>query len=311
MINSNYRVSIIIPTYKRDIKLLSRAIDSVINQTYENIEIIIIDDNPPDSKFRKDVINFMQQYKDNDKIVYILNAQNVGGSIARNNGIKEATGQYITFLDDDDEYLSGKVEKQLQFMIENDCDMSFANLKLVNENKVVIDYRDYEKLEYFDNLSLLKYHLTRQIVGTPTFMYKTDKLREIGGFVDAKMGQEFYLMHNTIKNGLKICYFNDCDVIAYRHNYGGISHGPNKIEGEKTLYGFKKQYFAILSKSEKNFINFRHYAVMAVAYKRNKNYLKAIKNIFLMFGTSPKNSLKETNKFVKNIIKHRKIINQE
>jgi hypothetical protein len=66
-------------------------------------------------------------------------------------------------------------------------------------------------------------------------MYKAEKLKEIGGFEDAKMGQEFYLMLKSIENDLSIGYLDDCNVIAYRHTSGGISQGKNKINGEKTL----------------------------------------------------------------------------
>ena len=131
------RVSVIIPTYKRKTEYLLRAINSIKNQTHENTEIVIIDDNYPESEFRKKTMNFMKKYKEDQNILYILNPKNVGGSIARNNGIEVSSGDFITFLDDDDEYLPEKIEKQLRFMIETDCDMSFTDLNLVNDRKVV------------------------------------------------------------------------------------------------------------------------------------------------------------------------------
>jgi glycosyltransferase involved in cell wall biosynthesis len=301
----NEKVSVIIPTYKREIKYLLRAIESIKNQTYKSTEIVIVDDNPPESVYRKQVKQFIQKYSNDTDVIYIMNSKNVGGSIARNNGINAATGDYITFLDDDDEYLPWKVEKQLQFMIENDCDMSFTDLKLVNENKVVVDYREYHSLKTFDNLTLLKYHIMRHLTGTPTFMYKTEKLREIGGFEDAKMGQEFYLMLKSIENNLKIRYLNDCGVIAYRHNDGGISQGRNKINGENTLYEFKKKYFDIFTQREKMFIRFRHFAVMVVAYKRNKEYLKALFCCITMFLVSPVDFIREGTRFLSNITRRR------
>jgi glycosyltransferase involved in cell wall biosynthesis len=249
MNNENMRVSVIIPTYKREPKYLLRAINSIKNQTYRNIEIVVVDDNPPESEYRRQVMEVMQQYKNDPNVIYIINHTNMGGSIARNNGIKKASGDYITFLDDDDEYLPKKVEKQLNFMLKNDCDMSFTNLKLVNENKVTVDYREYNSLKEFDRSTLLKYHIMRHLTGTPTFMYKAEKLKQIGGFEDVSMGQEFYLMLKSIENNLEIRYLNDCDVIAYRHANGGISQGRNKIDGENALYEYKKRYFyTILSR---------------------------------------------------------------
>lgn len=303
------RVSVIIPTYKREIKYLSRAINSIKSQTYNNIEVIIVDDNPSDSDYRKQVMKFMQQYSDDPNVIYIMNSTNIGGSLARNKGINAATGEYITFLDDDDEYLPRKVEKQLKFMIENDCDLSFTNLKLVNENKVVVDYREYSGLKKFDNETLLKYHIMRHLTGTPTFMFKVEKLKEIGGFEDAKMGQEFYLMLKSIENNMKICYLNDCDVIAYRHSDGGISHGSNKIIGENNLYNFKKKYFYMFTRREKMFIRFRHYAVLVIAYKRNENYFLALLTALEMVIASPIDFVGEFSRLLVNIFRNRRLEN--
>ncbi|MFF2753498.1 glycosyltransferase family 2 protein [Psychrobacillus sp. NPDC058041] len=303
------RVSVIIPTYKREVKYLSRAISSIKKQTYKNTEVVIVDDNPPDSDYRKHVMNYMKKYIDDPNLTYIMNSKNIGGSLARNNGINAASGEYITFLDDDDEYLPRKVEKQLEFMVENDCDMSFTDLKLVNENKVIVDYREYSRLKKFDNVTLLKHHIMRHLTGTPTFMYKAAKLKEIGGFEDAKMGQEFYLMLKSIENDLKICYLDDCDVIAYRHNNGGISHGRNKIDGENTLYNFKKKYFHIFAKRERMFIRFRHYAVLVIAYKRNNNYFLALLSAVKMVIASPVDFMGELGKFLVNISKNRRLNN--
>lgn len=303
------RVSVIIPTYKRKIKYLLRAINSIKKQTYKNTEVVIVDDNPPDSDYRKHVMQFMQKFSDDSNFIYIMNSKNIGGSLARNNGINAATGEYITFLDDDDEYLPRKVEKQLKFMIENNCDMSFTDLKLVNQYKVIVDYREYNRLKKFDNETLLKYHIMRHLTGTPTFMYKVEKLKEIGGFEDAKMGQEFYLMLKSIENNLKICYLNDCDVIAYRHSDGGISHGRNKIDGENTLYSFKKKYFHIFTRRERMFIRFRHYAVMVIAYKRNNKYFYALLSAIKMVIASPIDFVGELGKFLINISKNRRLEN--
>lgn len=301
--NADRRVSVVIPTYKRDTKYLLRAIISIKNQTYKNIEIVIVDDNSLNSDYRQKIMEFMKQYKDNPDVIYIANPKNVGGSIARNNGINAATGDFITFLDDDDEYLPAKVEKQLTFMLNNDCDMSFTDLKLVNESKVVVDYREYTSLKKFDKTSLLKYHIMRHLTGTPTFMYKAEKLKQIGGFDDAKMGQEFYIMLKSIQKDLRICYLPECDVIAYRHREGGISQGRNKIDGENALYDFKKKYFDIFTYRERMFIRFRHYAVLTVAYKRNKEYLKALINGLTMILVSPIDFAKESSIFMINIFK--------
>ena len=105
-------VSVIIPTYKRP-DVLERAIDSVLNQTYERIEVIVVDDNAPYTSSRVETELVMGKYKGNGKVKYIQHPENRNGSAARNTGISQANGKYIAFLDDDDEFLERKLELQV------------------------------------------------------------------------------------------------------------------------------------------------------------------------------------------------------
>lgn len=287
------KVSVVMPTYKRDQEYLSRALSSLLNQTYKNIEILLIDDNPVDSEYRRKTIEFMKRYQDDHRVVYHLNEKNVGGALARNKGIDIASGAFITFLDDDDQYLPKKIEHQVKFMLKENCEMSFANLKMVNQAGIFLYKRKHPDLKLFDQDSLLKHHLTKKITGTPTFMYTAEAIRAIGGFDDIKVGQEYILMLKTIEHGLKIRYLHACDVVAYSHDSGGISQGRNKIEGERHLHRLRKQYFDKLTLREKMYVNFRHYAGMAVTYTRNKQYLRAFGNGIAMFLASPLDCVKE------------------
>ena len=99
-------VSVIIPTYNRA-HLLDRAIESVLDQTYQDFEIIVVDDASVDET-EEVVISFAD-----DRINYIRHQKNKGGSSARNTGIKAAKGEFIAFLDSDDEWLAEKPKKQI------------------------------------------------------------------------------------------------------------------------------------------------------------------------------------------------------
>jgi len=92
--------------------MLKRAIDSVINQSYSNIEIIIVDDSPTDDVNRKEVENRIATIQDN-RVKYIRHECNKGACEARNTGIRNSNGRYIAFLDDDDEWLPNKLELQV------------------------------------------------------------------------------------------------------------------------------------------------------------------------------------------------------
>ena len=116
--NKNLKVSTIITTYRRA-DMLKRAIDSVLNQTYSNIEVIVVDDNDEKSEDRKNTEEIMTSYANNPKVKYIKHKVNMNGAAARNTGIKNSTGEIVCFLDDDDWYLETKIEKQLEFLCKN------------------------------------------------------------------------------------------------------------------------------------------------------------------------------------------------
>jgi len=112
--NKNPTVSVIIPTYNRA-HLVARAIQSVLDQTYQDFELIIVDDGSTDNT--EEVIKGFQQ-KDS-RIIYLEHDQNKGGSAARNTGIKASRGEYIAFLDSDDECLPEKLGKQIVHLNNN------------------------------------------------------------------------------------------------------------------------------------------------------------------------------------------------
>lgn len=297
----NIKVSVVMPTYKRS-EYLIRAIESVLGQKYKNIEVVVVDDNGKNNDFRYATEEKMKRYEGDTRVKYIKNDTNIGGGLSRNVGISNCEGEYISFLDDDDIYLPNKVINQLEYMIIKNIDVCFTNLKLHNNDDKLVDYREFSFIKSFKNKELLKYHLTKHITGTPTFMYKKDVLKFIGGFRDVKVSQEFYLMLDTIEYGAKIGYLNKSDVIAYKHDGEKISNGKNKINGEKLLYENKVRYFNDLSSKDINFIKFRHKSIMAISYFRNKQYGKFFVKSIEVGICFPVTLTKEVISFVKKIM---------
>ena len=112
-ITEQFLISVIIPTYNRA-NLIPRAIASVQEQSYQNWEIIVVDDASSDDTER------VIQHINSDRLKYIRHQTNLGGSAARNTGIKHARGQYIAFLDSDDVWLPDKLKHQLAAVDEQD-----------------------------------------------------------------------------------------------------------------------------------------------------------------------------------------------
>lgn len=286
-------VSIIVPTYRRD-DGLEKALFSISTQTYDNIEIIVVDDNDDmlwNSKVFKIVDSFVKSKS--IPIQRIENHPNKGSAVARNVGIAVAQGEYIAFLDDDDIYLPNRIAHQLEPMLEMNADYSLTDICLYNEKEVLVECRNriYLITKERENLQLchLKYHMT----GTDTMMFKAKYIKEIGGFEPIDSGDEFYLMMKAIQGKGKFCYVQGSEVKAYVHTgEEGLSSGKGKIDGENKLYKFKKQYFKEITRKDRRYIKMRHYAVLTFAYIRLRSYIKGVIYAGLCMLTEPYQCIK-------------------
>ena len=128
-------VSVIITTYK-GAKKLQRAILSVLGQTYSNVEIIVVDDNNPGTIERADTEKVMATFKKNKNIRYIQHKKNKNGAVARNTGIRAATGKYIAFLDDDDFFLPDRVKICVEAIDNSDYVACYTESILITNGEV-------------------------------------------------------------------------------------------------------------------------------------------------------------------------------
>ncbi len=127
------QVSVVISTYNRA-RMLKRAIQSVLNQTFQDFELIVVDNASTDHT--KEVVQSFSE----ERLHYLCHEQNRGGSAARNTGIKYAQGPYIAFLDDDDEWFPQKLEKQLKKMeAAQSAGLIYVGSEVFNEKKQKIE----------------------------------------------------------------------------------------------------------------------------------------------------------------------------
>lgn len=282
------KVSVVIATYRRE-ESLKKALESLTSQTYSNFEVIVVDDND-DIKWNEKVGNVINYMKCNNEIEIFLikNKANYGSAETRNIGIERTVGEYVTFLDDDDIYLPDKLKRQVEHMIKEGSDFSLTDLWLYNEKGNLIEKRKRDYIKDFSLDSLRRYHLMHHMTGTDVMMFKKEYLVDIGMFSRVNVGDEFYLMQKAIDGEGLFSYLPECDVKAYVHSESeGLSSGDGKIKGEKELFEYKKTYFDILNSQDKRYIKMRHYAVLAYAELRSKNYIPMLKNLLLSFSSSP------------------------
>ena len=125
-------VSIIIPYFKKK-QYLYKTVCSAINQTYSNIEILII----YDDEDRTDLKTFRKKFQNFKKVKFIVNKKNIGAGLARNIGIKYAKGKFIAFLDSDDLWKKNKIRKQVDFINLNKIDLCYTNYYGFDDKKVL------------------------------------------------------------------------------------------------------------------------------------------------------------------------------
>jgi glycosyltransferase involved in cell wall biosynthesis len=172
------KISVILPTYnggtRGDGKYLKQAIESVLNQTYENFGLIIINDGSKDN-----TEEIIQSYKDN-RIIYLKHESNKGLPSARNTGLKKATGEYIAFVDDDDYYYKNKLEEQINFMIENNINVCVCNGDIVDKNKNKL--RTTNNLKSSINTEDIFLYTNTISVFPTTLMINRSVFKEVGYF---------------------------------------------------------------------------------------------------------------------------------
>lgn len=283
-------VSVIIATYHRADSLYN-ALSSIAKQVYNNIEIIVVDDNA-DKEWNESVEKIINRIKNNypsASLLYVCNEKNMGSAGTRNIGIRKANGDYITFLDDDDVYQPEKVEKQVNDMISSRADYGITDLYLYDRNEKLVERRVRSYIKETDKKSLIRYHLKYHLTGTDTLMFRTEYLKQIGMFPPINVGDEFFLMEKAITNGGKLVYSPHCYVKAFIHDgeEEGLSSGEHKIQGENALHEEKKKHFSELSKKDIRYINVRHHMVIAYAQLRKRNKRLAIKHGIIATIISP------------------------
>lgn len=212
----NELVSIIMPSYNTA-QYTSETIQSVLEQTYVNWELIIVDDCSAD-----DTDNVVKQYLADSRIRYLKNEKNSGAAVSRNRALREAKGKWIAFLDSDDLWEKTKLEEQIAFMENNDYHFSYTNYIEIDEKSEPIG-RSITGPKKITKRGMYNYCW----VGCLTVMYDAEEV----GLIQI----ENIKKNNDYAMWLKVCKKADCyllekNLAKYRKRSGSISnHGYAKL----------------------------------------------------------------------------------
>lgn len=213
-------VSIIIPFHNEE-EHIDSMLKSVINQTYKNLEIILINDGSTDDSLKK-----IKKYS--DKRIKIINIKKSGVSVARNVGIENATGKYLCFLDADDYWVNNKIEKQVKFIEENNYSFIYSNYRFIKRNGSFGNIVNVPKsLTY-------KQALKNTIIFTSTVMINLDKInKKVINMPLIDRGQDTATWWNILKIGVTAHGMQE--MLAY-YRIKSNSLSSNKISALKRTW---------------------------------------------------------------------------
>lgn len=275
-------VSVIMPTYRRS-ETLARAINSVLGQTYFNLELLLVNDNEPDDDYTKELKKRIEPYICDPRFKLIIQEQHINGAVARNVGIRQARGEYIAFLDDDDWWKPNKIEKQVErFKLLDDSFAVVSTLVEFYKNGKII-----KKTLPYKTENMMVRILEREIeVTTPSIFVKHICIDEIGGFDEnLKRHQEIqFLSFLTEKYKLSL--------IKEYLTCVGLEDLQNKPTIEQ-LIEIKADFFKAVDSLVKKLPNREQKCIkklhrLEIAYRKvqERLYISAIKD-FAVVITSP------------------------
>lgn len=256
-------ISIIIPTYNRE-KTIFKSVESVINQTYKDIEIIIVDDNSTD---RTEEI--VKSFEDN-RIKYIKLDRNLGACNARNIGINESRGEFIAFQDSDDIWKKNKLEKQIRFLEETNADIVACAFNFITKNSM--EKKPSINIHEVNYIDIIR----ENFISTQTILGKRQCFEEYKFDIDMPRFQDWELIIRLCKK-YNIFFQMDSLVDVYLQNDSISKNNKNAIKALNLIIEKNNDFF----RDNKKMLSY-YYRRMAEFSERDKEnsiefYIKALK----------------------------------
>ena len=225
-------VSIIIPYYKKK-NYINKTISSVLKQSYQKFEIIIINDEP--GKPSKDIL---ARIKKKDKRIKVINNKiNIGAGASRNKGIKIARGNYIAFIDSDDLWKKNKLKIQINLMKKYDYNISHTSYYIVSKNNKKPIIRKSKSLNFK--------HLKQSCdIGLSTVVMKREILKKGKLFANYSTKEDYYLLLKIAKSGEIFQYIN-LPLSYWKRTPNSLSNSliQKLIDSYKVYFHFEKSFF--------------------------------------------------------------------
>lgn len=286
------KVSVIVPVYNSQ-RFLRQCIDSILQQTYHNLELILVNDGSTDNSG-----NICNKYAKIDDRVCVVHQDNMGVSAARNSGIYHATGNYLQFIDSDDFIDSDMTESLVAAIERNSASMVICGYKRIELSTGGCIHNSSSKVGFFkieEMLNILDYLYARSFINSPcNKIYRAQLIRDnaIRYQKGIELGEDLLFNLDVIKKSTSFEVIPECPYNYVKYNNGTLTgkHRENLYDIQKmlfeqliSLYEDRKTYAHQINNLEltysKNILGIILHIAECYSWKNFKSYLKTAKDI--------------------------------
>ncbi len=266
--SSDEMVSVLMSVYNEKEEWLRNSIESILNQTWSDLEFIIINDNPDN----KSLLPVLYEYAEHDKrIKIIINERNKGLAGSMNEALKFAKGKYVARMDADDISVPDRLEKEVRYMERHLLDMAASNAVMISEEGEEVG--GFGKMPRKNIERLLPY---RDMIIHPSVLIKRKVLQKLGGYRDFASAQDYDLWLRMVTGGCKIGILDEF-LVYYRLRGNGITRTNHyrqflMAKYARKLYKERKRHKGKDSFSEENV---RRYIAGQSTDRKKKRFDKA------------------------------------
>ena len=285
-------ISVIMPVYKTEESHLRKAIESVINQSYRKLEIVLVDDGSPDQCGA-----ICDAYAGTDNRIRVIHKKNGGVSSARNCGLETVTGDYIFFVDSDDTLKGNAIEVLFAIVQKTNADIVICSCKHVkekNDDNAIYDgaYQCLKTVESAEAIKNLSYniHVFDELEPTAVWgkLYKKSAVQNLRFNEKMNVGEDFVFNYFTICKAKVVTY---CNLKLYNYNFVETSLMNNKIYSPKLMRSFEE--LVKFAESQKNSEYFDEVIV------------RSVNVAFTIYLKTPEKQSIEKNEIEEYIVKYR------
>lgn len=289
------KVSVVIPVYKVE-KYINKCVNSIINQTYQELEIILVDDGSPDR-----CGEILDEYKEKDSRIQVFHKENGGLSDARNFGMRYVTGKYIVFVDSDDWLEETMVDSLLNLAVKHEADIVQGAFYYAYENYLLYDdrwFKENDDIVFLNNKELMKELIINERIKNFAWgkLYRTDLIKDIP-FEKGVLFEDIFWAHLVMARVNKyvishkpLCYYlqrstsivadyslRSLDMIKgleERHKFISNNYIGFINESYKSIFNVVTQHYEILNNKKDLDMDFKYRDILRLSILNRYNEFK-------------------------------------